>query len=164
MEKNMRGKKKNQDSSDFDDLIKNKIKKEKESRPKINWGERKQGWLSSIDDLYSDINSWFKPFGADVKIESQQVELVEEYIGSYGVAEMKIKIGAELVTIRPRGTIIIGGYGRVDMTGLDGEAMFLLLPKKEGKGNSIKNCSWFVATRSSKYNPFPSIKTPLHRF
>lgn len=149
----MREKKKKPDRSDFDDLIKSKIKKEKESRPRINWEERKKIWLSNIEKLYTDINSWFEPFGGDVKIEYKNIPLEEEYIGSYSVEEIKIKIGTEYVTITPRGTIIIGGFGRVDMTGLDGEAMFLLLPEKEGKGNSIKNCSWHVATRSSKYNP-----------
>lgn len=141
--------------SNLDVLIRGKLRREKDKRSLVNWEERKKGWLSQIGDLYSDIDSWFKPFDGDIKVERWEIGIDEEYIGSYRAPAMKIKVGAEYVTLMPRGTLIIGGYGRVDMAGLDGEAILLLLPKRDVKEVSIENCSWHVATRSSKHDPIP---------
>lgn len=141
--------------SSLDVLIRDKLKKEKDKRSCVNWEERKNGWLSKIDNLYNDIDSWFRPFDGDIKVERQEIEINEEYIGSYNAPKMKIKVGAEHVTLTPRATLIIGGYGRVDMAGLDGEAMLLLLPKKDVKKASIESCAWYIATRSSRHDPIP---------
>lgn len=139
--------------SSLDVLIRGKLKREKDKHRLVNWEGRKKGWLSKIDNLYSDIDSWFEPYNGDIKVEHQKIDIDEEYIGSYSAPTMKIKVGAEPVTLTPRATLIIGGYGRVDMAGLDGEAMLLLLPKKDVKKASIENCAWYITTRSSKHDP-----------
>ena len=39
-----------------------KKKKEEEQENKINWEERKNKWLISINQLYDNIKTWLKPF------------------------------------------------------------------------------------------------------
>ena len=39
---------------------------------------------------------------------------------------MKLWVGTEQVIFDPKGTILIGSYGRVDMTGDDGAVMLML--------------------------------------
>lgn len=39
---------------------------------------------------------------------------------------MKLWVGTEQVTFDPKGTVLIGSYGRVDMTGYDGTVMLML--------------------------------------
>jgi hypothetical protein len=110
----------------FEDFLKKKSAENEKS--KINWDERKTNWLNSIDKLYENINNWLTPFKNKSLItikDEKKIELTEEYIGSYVVKRLDIYIGNDIVSLTPKGSLIIGSYGRIDMRGPKGEIMII---------------------------------------
>lgn len=94
---------------------------------KIIWEERKSTWLKSIDELYKEINFWLSDFQKAelLKIKEKEIELNEEYIGKYKTKRLEIYLGNDIITFTPKGTLIIGSYGRIDMNGPRGEALII---------------------------------------
>jgi hypothetical protein len=125
----------------FEDFLKKKSAENEKS--KINWDERKANWLNSIDELYKNINNWLTPFKNQKLItikDEKEIELTEEYIGRYPVKRLDIYIGNDIISLTPKGSLIIGSYGRIDMRGPKGEIMII-----EPKWNE-----WKFAKRSLK--------------
>ncbi len=109
-------------------------KKEKEkSKVEIDWPARKDQWLKLVKELYDQIIKWLDPYIKKelLNINCKKIRLSEEYIGSYEIDEMVIKMPDEKVTLTPIGSLIIGAHGRVDMQGDKGKAMFLLVGEKQ---------------------------------
>jgi len=112
----------------FDVFEKLLLKKtEEEEKNKVDWETRKITWLHSIDGFYKKINSWLSPLqkGGLLKIKEKEIDLNEEYIGNYKTKRLEIYLGNDIVTFTPRGTLIIGSYGRIDMRGPKGEALIV---------------------------------------
>lgn len=110
----------------FEEFLRKKTE-EKETK-KVDWEERKIKWLESIDVLYKDINEWLNPFIKEglIKVETnKEITISEEYIGNYVVKRMDIYIGNDLVSLTPKGTLIIGAFGRIDMRGPNGEIILI---------------------------------------
>ena len=79
-----------------------------------------------------------------IKITNEKkVNLTEEYLGKYSAKRLDIYVGSEIISLIPRGTLIMGSNGRIDMRGPKGEIMAL-----EPEWNRWE----FV-------NPAPTIKT-----
>ena len=110
----------------FDEfLIKKKQEKEKN---KVDWNERKKVWLDSINQLYGNIKKWLQPFENRklLIIKNEKLLLItEEYIGSYNTNRLDIYLGNDIVSLTPKGTLIAGSYGRIDMNGSKGEIMLI---------------------------------------
>lgn len=99
----------------------------------VNWERRKTIWLKKIDAIFQDVETWLAPYKnpedgseplLDYVIDTQ--EIYEERLGCYSVCTMKIHIGSEEVILAPKGLVIIGGLGRVDMSGPLGTVMAIL--------------------------------------
>ncbi|MEI9808642.1 MAG: hypothetical protein WDO16_12715 [Bacteroidota bacterium] len=112
----------------FDELLLKK--KEEQQNAKINWDERKETWLKSIDGFYRKINEWLDPFqkGGFLTISQKEITITEEYIGQYNTIRLDLYLGHDLISLTPRGTLIIGSYGRIDMRGPAGET-FIVEPE-----------------------------------
>lgn len=118
-------------------------KKEEGEKEKINWDERKLNWLNSIDSLYVNIKEWLKAFEDDGFIhikDDKEITLNEEYIGQYQTRRLDIYLGNDIISLTPKGTLIIGSYGRIDMRGPKGEIL-MIQPKWE---------DWKFAKRTPK--------------
>ncbi|MEX0780288.1 MAG: hypothetical protein WD491_04205 [Balneolales bacterium] len=103
-------------------------KKDKLEENKIDWEKRKIDWLAAIDTLYFQVKNWLKPFEDEglIKIEDDKViTLYEDFIGSYDTKRLDIYFGSESIKLVPKGTLIIGSYGRVDMKAPNGEIMLM---------------------------------------
>lgn len=110
----------------FEEFLKKKSQEKEQN--KIDWDKRKANWLISIDNLYSDIKKWLSTFTEQELIQikdEKQVQLNEEYIGQYKVPRLDIYVGNDIISLTPRGTLIIGSYGRIDMRGPKGEIMII---------------------------------------
>lgn len=110
----------------FEDFLKNK--KKEDSKNKIDWTKRKKDWLSTIDDFYSEIRIWLKEFEDNgyLKIEmNKSLEISEEYIGTYKVGRLDIYIGNDIISLIPKGALIYGSTGRIDIRGPKGEIMMI---------------------------------------
>jgi hypothetical protein len=104
------------------------VKKTQEvEKNKVDWEARKSTWLVSIENFYLSINNWLDDFkNADLlKIKEKEIDLNEEYIGNYKTKRLEIYLGNDIITFTPRGTLIIGSYGRIDMRGPKGEALIV---------------------------------------
>ncbi len=85
----------------------------------IDWQARRDQWLRDIDDLYTQVRAWLAPLENEgvVQYSTWSAPLQEDYIGSYQVDVLSLLIGKQRVELRPKGTLIVGANGRVDVHG-----------------------------------------------
>ncbi len=110
-----------------------KQKKEREAQGShVDWERRKSIWLGKIDALYREVESWLAPYKTSENNEklletvTESIKIHEERLGTYPVPTMRIRISSEDVNLVPKGLVILGGLGRVDMTGPLGSVMIIL--------------------------------------
>ena len=122
------------------------IEKNKES-DKIDWSDRKEKWLSSVDALFAIIKEWMEPFQKNNLIQivdNNTININEEFIGNYEIKRLDLYVGKRLISLIPKGTLIYGFVGRIDMTGPKGDCM--ILEPKWG--------SWKISSRLPKTEPW----------
>ena len=117
--------KKNENNDTFENFL--FLKKQSQNKHPIDWEKRKGNWLQSLDILYSSIKNWMSPFlkKSLLDIKEKEIELFEDYLGNYKVKQLDIYLGDDIISLTPRGTLIIGSYGRIDMRGTKGEIMII---------------------------------------
>lgn len=98
----------------------------------IDWERMRDEWLSDLDTLYRQIPGFLREYtkAGSISYKFAQIELTEENIGKYSARRMDIKIGRQLVSLVPVGTLLIGSKGRVDAVGSGGRAQILLVDKR----------------------------------
>jgi hypothetical protein len=113
--------------SAFDDFVTRKT--EKKSEP--DWEARRDEWLDELKQLYSRLEKYLENYTKDdrIKLTKRPISLREEYIGSYDTEQIDIAIGNSVVNLKPIGTLLIGGKGRVDMQGARATAKIVLAPE-----------------------------------
>ncbi len=132
------------ENKEFDEFLR---RQDEKSESSVNWEQEKYLWLQQIDTFYSYIKRWLKEY-VDTKriiVQSNQIEITEEYIGTYNVEEVKIIIGNKIATLTPKGTLMIGTRGRIDMTGRS-ETIRFVLADKNSEGPKIE-----ITEYSSEY-------------
>jgi hypothetical protein len=128
-------------------------KAESESKGKnIDWESRKQIWLTSIDKLYNDINCWLAPSIEEslIELKYEKTVLSEDYVNAYSVNNILIQVGFERVFLKPKGMIIMGALGRVDMIGEHGTVWLLLLNEP-----TELDFKWYLAVRTVRQKYWP---------
>ncbi|UPG96034.1 hypothetical protein [Luteibacter aegosomatissinici] len=139
-----------------DDDFSSKVRqfaRERTSEPAIDWDVRRTWWTSRVDDLFQKIGAWIEPLLSDGTADLQpgMLTLKEDYIGTYPITQGVIRIGGESVQIIPRGTLIVGAAGRVDLKGPVGDAMLLLVqPSTPSTDPQWIHASWYLANAQSR--------------
>ncbi len=113
----------------FEEFLKKKV--QENGQQNIDWEQRKETWVNSINSFYSEIKKWLQPLVIQglIKInDEKKLSLNEEYIGNYNVPRLDIYISNDIISLTPKGTLIIGSYGRIDMRGSKGE-LSIIEPK-----------------------------------
>ncbi len=115
----------------FEDVVREyaeQQQKEQADAPTLRQA-RLSWWQEHVGKLLDEVERWLSPLikSGSVKFERGTVNLEEENIGRYEIVSGVIKLGPKSLTLNPLGTIIVGAYGRVDVTGPSGTAMLLLL-------------------------------------
>jgi hypothetical protein len=89
------------------------------TEPEIDWEARKDKWISEIARLYDQIKEWLAPLEKDevVRYSTLTMTLQEDPIGSYQIDALMLLVGKQRVEFRPKGTLIVGANGRVDIQG-----------------------------------------------
>jgi hypothetical protein len=130
-------------------FLRRKNEESESKRKAIDWEGRKQQWLAWVDKLYREINDWLNPLKCDgiVKINYENTTLNEDYLGSYPVKSMTIKVGAEYVSLKPKGIVLVNSWGRVDMMGDDGSIMLILIETEDDIQVTPK-LQWHIAVRT----------------
>jgi hypothetical protein len=105
----------------------------KSAKPEVDWVKRRDEWLAHLKELFSKVEGWMKPYveAGQMKLRTDGfVSITEDYIGTYMAPTVLIYIGDDLVSLTPKGALIIGSRGRVDMRGTKREVMLVLLEDK----------------------------------
>jgi hypothetical protein len=111
---------------DFNEFL---LIKEKDELLKIDWENNKNEWLLKLDALYKLFEKSLQEYVINnrISITYNNIEITEEYIGSYKAKSMTIKFGGEKILLKPIGTNLIGAKGRVDMSGSYGSTKIVLV-------------------------------------
>lgn len=94
----------------------------------IDWDARRQAWIEQVAALIQLIKTWLQPFYDKKLLDwvEGQTTLEEEYIGRYEVPWLEVLIGRQRARIMPKGSLVVGSFGRVDMEGPMGRVLLIL--------------------------------------
>ncbi len=87
-------------------------------------------WLKKVHAMFEDITNWLTPLMEKNLIELDGTKTVprnEQHIGIYEAPVLVIMAGTERVRLTPVATLILAGYGRIDMKGPRGHEIMLVL-------------------------------------
>ncbi|MEP7169420.1 MAG: hypothetical protein ABI855_08640 [Bacteroidota bacterium] len=103
------------------------LKKTNTESKKVDWEDQKAQWLKSLESFYNNIKGWLEPFRKKGLIEFKEKteQLSEDNIGIYDANALDIFIGNKRIRLVPKGTMIVGSYGRIDMEGPKGRLMII---------------------------------------
>lgn len=89
---------------------------------------RKKAWLASLGKLMSTVRGWLRPLETEgvLSLAPDTRVLTESPVGTYEVPALTVAVGDEKVHFEPKGTIIVGATGRVDVIGEMGEETLIL--------------------------------------
>lgn len=95
-----------------------------------DWIQERDNWLERLDEFYRLVESFLSKYVDEGKINiSRSPKFInEEFIGTYEVPSLEVRIGTVEVRFDPIGTYLIGVKGRVDMHGPHGSVKFVLVP------------------------------------
>lgn len=80
------------------------------------WLERREAWLSQLQQLSFQVQDWLTAAGVPkAAFQPYQEARNEEWIASYLVEGWLVDIGTFRLRFDPRGTLMVGAYGRVDL-------------------------------------------------
>lgn len=138
----------------------------------VDWPRRKEKWLLELKDLWSFITREL----LDAGIPSEQMQMTdhriyEETLGSYVAQGLKVDIGLGWITFVPIGSVIIGGYGRVDVKGSTSKEVAKLIvddaneqSEEEDRTPSYeRDWSWSVYPEQGSRKHYPLDKEGLTR-
>jgi hypothetical protein len=87
--------------------------------PEIDWQAKKDAWVRLVEGLYERVQEMLRDSIAskDVIVRTLNVEVTEDFIGTYSIPALELSVGGERVKFRPKGVTVIGAAGRVDIRG-----------------------------------------------
>lgn len=138
--------------SRFDDFLNRQNNK---ARTHGNVDERKNAWLTKIDELYDDVERLLGSYLATGRftLSRESVSLHEDLLGNYQAPALTLNFGYSNAEFRPVGTFLIGSPGRVDLKGGRGTVRFILVPADLDKPS--------VTVRSVSVNDSPARRTSV---
>jgi hypothetical protein len=112
------------------DFLKSKARHD-EQEPLLTrqeWETRKEKWLRRIDELYEEVRNWLEPLKKETILDfiDSKMVLNEPPLDPYNVKVLTIVIGGQRISFVPKGTLIVGAQGRVDIQGHKGMRTIIL--------------------------------------
>jgi hypothetical protein len=148
--------------TNFEDLVRQYADKKKSAAESVDWEERKEWWKGRVSLLFDEILNWLKNLVESGTIEFTRgnVSLTEEALGPYEVESCTIILQQEKLTFKPVGSVIIGGFGRIDVDGPNGHVMLILCtPDNNVPPNERRNkAEWFISHPKQRTNLRPFTK------
>ena len=83
----------------------------------VDWSQRKAKWLDELDKLNAFIRTSLMGAGVpenDISFFDKTIQ--EETLGIYTAKGIEVRIGNAVVRFTPVGSVLIGAYGRVDIS------------------------------------------------
>jgi len=105
-------------------------KAEADQAEHVDWTAKKNDWITAVKDLYDQIDTWLATSikNGDIAISRHSKAITEDYIGEYEVDELRLTVGDEIVEFSPKGALVVGASGRVDIIGNRGIETLILQP------------------------------------
>ena len=112
------------------DFLKSKARHDEQESllTKKEWEARKEKCLRRIDELYEEVRSWLEPLKKETILDfiDSKMVLNEPPLDPYNVKVLTIVIGGQRISFVPKGTLIVGAQGRVDIQGHKGMRTIIL--------------------------------------
>jgi hypothetical protein len=129
-------------------------------KTQVDWGARRDWYKSEVDSLFSDIERWLRPLKQAESLSTFEfnVDLEEQLIGQYNVKGMVIALNNKAsLYLTPKGTLLIGAAGRIDLTGPFGTGLLALKADKvrEGETTDYRTSKWFTVDRANRVQSSP---------
>jgi hypothetical protein len=89
-------------------------------------------WKQYLGILYNKItHDWLKDYITKdiVRVTFKDKRIYEEFSGEYEVPALYLSFSGKTISFDPIGTMLIGGKGRVDVSGKNGKVSFILVDK-----------------------------------
>lgn len=115
----------------------------------VDWEKRKVWWISQVDKLMWEVRGWLKVLEDEgvLTVQMKKIQIVEQELGSYEVDAMTITIGYKSLVLKPVASVVVGGFGRVDIEGPGGSVMLLLiLPAHLQTSDPMNEVKWFISS------------------
>ena len=95
----------------------------------VNWEKVLVEWKTHVSKLYNQVEHWIQKAEVwqKIQIERTQMSICEDYMGSYKIEQLLLKVGDNMIRFIPQGRLIIGSRGRVDIVCGNKKALLLLL-------------------------------------
>ena len=97
-------------------------KKAELTTPNVSWSIKRDQYLASVERLYDLITHDYLGALDDeelVRIDRlRSTTISEPFVGAYPVPVMMLYIGGQRVTFRPKGVMVVGSSGRLDVVGI----------------------------------------------
>lgn len=107
-------------------LVSQHMSKVTDTAQTVNWELRKNKWLEVLNSLNLQIRTMLIKAGVPEKNITDTMHIIsEESLGKYKAKGLKVEIGKQVITFTPVASVIIGGYGRVDVNGPQGEVKLI---------------------------------------
>jgi hypothetical protein len=110
-------------------------RKEQAAGPPIDWQAKRDGFVRSVEELYTLVKSMLRESieSKAVTVRTFEMDVTEDYIGTYTIPALELTIGGERVEFRPKGALVVGAAGRMDMRG--GRDTVTLVRNTNGEGD-----------------------------
>jgi hypothetical protein len=94
-------------------------RKELAGKTEIDWQARKNEWVRAVEGLQVLVLNMLKESieSKDVTTRAHDLEVTEDYVGTYTIPVLELIVGGERVEFRPKGVVVLGAEGRVDIRG-----------------------------------------------
>lgn len=92
----------------------------------VDWNKRKVKWLSALGQLMEQLRSTLASAGVPpTQMVATRHDITEDTLGDYQAPGLEVRIGTAKIQFIPVASVIIGGYGRVDVIGPRGEVKLI---------------------------------------
>jgi len=146
----------------FEDSVRQYADQKKSVAESVDWKERKEWWQNRVSLLFDEIYDWLKNLieSGTIEFARANVPLKEEALGAYEVESCTVCLQQQKLTFKPVGSIIIGGFGRIDVDGPNGHVMLILCnPDNNTPPNQLRNnATWFISHPKQRTNLRPFTK------
>jgi hypothetical protein len=154
-------------SSDFEKLVQRFVARQQQNDAEnvVNWNEMKRWWIEAVNSLFNQIDAWLNSLIQSGSVESlrKSIQLTEQDLGRYDIESLELLLASRRLTFEPVGTMLIGAFGRVEVSGPNGKVVLLLLntdntvaPEKRRS-----HAAWFIAHPAQNLRPLAKSRPEL---
>jgi hypothetical protein len=150
-------------STEFEKLVRDFADRQEQeaAQTSARWQERKTWWIERVQSLFDQIDTWLRPLvdaGAVTPTRSKY-PAHEEKLGTYDIDTLVLEVAGKKLTFLPKGTLLLGSSGRIDVSGPNGDVLLVLInadaPSPE---ESRAQATWYIRNPS---RPPPKSRSEL---